>query len=57
MSKKPNQLSFTIGKDNIELLDKAFKIYDCNSRSDLLKKIVENWIFTNKPFILIKNGK
>jgi len=57
MSKKPNQISFSVGEDNIKLLDKAFKKYGCSSRSELLKKIIENWIFTNKPLILIKNGK
>ncbi len=57
MSKKPNQISFTIGEDNIKLLDKAYKRYGCDSRSELLKKIIENWLFTNKPFIVMKNGK
>jgi metal-responsive CopG/Arc/MetJ family transcriptional regulator len=57
MSKKPNQVAFTLGEDNIKLLDNAFKKYDCSSRSELLKKIIENWIFSNKPFIMIKNGR
>ena len=57
MSKKPNQISFSVGEENIEVLDRAYKKYDCSSRSELLKKIIENWIFTNKPLIIMKNGK
>lgn len=56
---KPNQVSFTLGEDNINLLEKAYQSYGCKSRSELMKKILEDWIFTNKPLILIlnKNGK
>ncbi|MBT4165794.1 hypothetical protein HOE04_02030 [archaeon] len=57
VSKKENQVSFTVGKNNIKLLDGAFKLYGCNSRSELMKKIIENWVFNNKPFIDISNGK
>ena len=57
MSTKPNQVSFTLGEGNIKLLDKAYGKYDCPSRSELLKKIIENWLFQNKPFIIMKNGK
>ena len=59
MSTKPNQVSVTIGEENIKLLDDAFEIYDCVSRSDLAKKIILDWIFSNKPLVLLlkKNGK
>ncbi len=59
MTTKPNQVSVTIGEENIKLLDDAFKIYDCGSRSDLAKKIILDWIFSNKPLVLLlkKNGK
>jgi len=64
-SQKPNQVSFTLGEDNINLLEEAYKIeetyknYGCKSRSDLLRKIIDDWIFANKPLILLlrKNGK
>lgn len=59
MTTKPNQVSFTLGEENIQLLDEAFETYGCPSRSDLMKKIIEDWIFANKPLILLlkKNGK
>lgn len=59
MSKKPNQVSFTLGEENIKLLENAHQFYGCPSRSELLKKIIEEWIFANRPLIsiLIKNGK
>ena len=59
MTTKPNQVSVTIGEENIKLLDDAFEIYDCVSRSDLAKKIILDWIFSNKPLVLLlnKNGK
>lgn len=59
MTTKPNQVSVTIGEENIKLLDDAFKIYGCISRSDLAKKIILDWIFSNKPLVLLlkKNGK
>lgn len=55
MSKKPNQVPFTLGKPNIELLDKAYKKFGCKSRSELLKTIVEQWLFTNRLLILMQN--
>jgi metal-responsive CopG/Arc/MetJ family transcriptional regulator len=57
MANKPNQVSFSVGEENIGILDKAYKKYGCSSRSELLKRIIENWIFTNKPLIIMKNGK
>jgi len=57
MSQKPNQVSFTLGKPNRDLLDKAYKKLGCKSRSDLLKIIVEQWLFTNKLLLLIENAK
>lgn len=58
MTTKPNQVSVTIGEENINLLDDAFEIYGCVSRSDLAKKIILDWIFSNKPLVLLlkKNG-
>jgi hypothetical protein len=56
---KPNQVAFTLGEDNINLLEGAYRNYGCKSRSELMKKIIEDWIFSNKPLILLlrKNGK
>jgi len=54
---KENQVSITIGKGNKDLLKSAYKLYGCKSRSDLIKKIIDNWLFTNKPFIVMKDGK
>ena len=53
VSQKPNQVSFTLGEDNIQLLEEAYENYGCKSRSDLLKKIIADWIFANKPLILL----
>jgi len=58
MSKKPNQVAFTLGEENIKILDDAYEKFDCSSRSELLKRIIENWLFQNKLSILLtKNGK
>ena len=58
MSKKPNQVAFTLGAENIKMLDYAYEKFDCTSRSELLKKIIENWLFQNKLSILMtKHGK
>lgn len=59
MSKKPNQVPFTLGEENIKLVDEAYEFYGCRSRSELLKKIIGEWIFANKPLIALlrKNGK
>jgi hypothetical protein len=57
MQEKPNQVSFTVGKDNKKLLNELAPKLGCKSRSDLLKQIIEQWLFTNKFILLIKNEK
>lgn len=55
MSQKPNQLCFSLDKENRDLLKIAEKKYNL-SRSKLLNKIIEGWLFSNK-LNLIENGK